>query len=225
MGINKNGFTLAEVLITLGVIGVVAAMTIPTLMNNIQDAQYYTAARKVFSVLSQATEKMVYENSGAIWDNSSSDSTALSKAAADAFVPYLSVIKEDFIEIIHPNDWVGYKSTTAVQTADSAGTRYGLLLKDGTVIRFIGWQNCGSSSGKLTNRCTLMLVDTNGNKSPNMFGRDAFAFYVIKDSNGNYKVVPSGPDTDMQSCSPGSTTTTTCNGCSEYVINNQPLPQ
>ena len=30
---NKNGFTLAETLITLGIIGIVAAMTIPTLIN------------------------------------------------------------------------------------------------------------------------------------------------------------------------------------------------
>lgn len=33
---KKNGFTLAEVLITLGIIGVVAALTMPTLIANIQ---------------------------------------------------------------------------------------------------------------------------------------------------------------------------------------------
>lgn len=36
---GKNGFTLAEVLITLGIIGVVAAMTIPTLIANTRAAQ------------------------------------------------------------------------------------------------------------------------------------------------------------------------------------------
>ena len=41
--IKKNAFTLAEVLITLGIIGIVAAITIPTLINNVQDAQYKTA--------------------------------------------------------------------------------------------------------------------------------------------------------------------------------------
>ena len=44
---NKKGFTLAEVLITLGIIGVVAAMTIPTLINNYQTKSWNTAA-KVF---------------------------------------------------------------------------------------------------------------------------------------------------------------------------------
>ena len=51
--IGMGGFTLAEVLITLGIIGVVAAMTMPTLINSTQGAQYKTA-KKALSVLSQA---------------------------------------------------------------------------------------------------------------------------------------------------------------------------
>ena len=49
-----GGFTLAEVLITLGIIGVVAAMTMPTLINSTQGAQYKTAYKKALSVMSQA---------------------------------------------------------------------------------------------------------------------------------------------------------------------------
>ena len=48
------GFTLAEVLITLGIIGVVAAMTMPTLINSTNGAQYKTAFKKALSVMSQA---------------------------------------------------------------------------------------------------------------------------------------------------------------------------
>ena len=48
------GFTLAEVLITLGIIGVVAAMTMPTLMNQTNGAQYKTAYKKALSAMSQA---------------------------------------------------------------------------------------------------------------------------------------------------------------------------
>ena len=48
------GFTLAEVLITLGIIGVVAAMTMPTLINSTQGAQYKAAFKKALSALSQA---------------------------------------------------------------------------------------------------------------------------------------------------------------------------
>ena len=50
----KGAFTLAEVLITLGIIGVVAAMTMPTLINSTQGAQYKTAYKKALSVMSQA---------------------------------------------------------------------------------------------------------------------------------------------------------------------------
>ena len=50
----RGGFTLAEVLITLGIIGVVAAMTMPTLMNSTQGAQYKAAYKKALSALSQA---------------------------------------------------------------------------------------------------------------------------------------------------------------------------
>lgn len=50
---KRFGFTLAEVLITLGIIGVVAAMTMPTLMNSTQGAQYKTALKKVISSISQ----------------------------------------------------------------------------------------------------------------------------------------------------------------------------
>ena len=50
----KQGFTLAEVLTTLMVIGVVAAMTIPTLLNSTDDQQHKVALKKAVSVLSQA---------------------------------------------------------------------------------------------------------------------------------------------------------------------------
>lgn len=56
--VNHTGFTLAEVLITLGIIGVVAAMTIPTLTSKIQNLQYATAYRKAFSSLNQALRLM-----------------------------------------------------------------------------------------------------------------------------------------------------------------------
>ncbi len=51
---RRQGFTLAEVLITLGIIGVVAAMTIPTLISNTNGAQFKTAYKKALSTLNQA---------------------------------------------------------------------------------------------------------------------------------------------------------------------------
>lgn len=46
----KNGFTLAEVLITLGIIGVVAAMTMPTLIQKNQDKELISRIKKTYSM-------------------------------------------------------------------------------------------------------------------------------------------------------------------------------
>ena len=51
---SRKGFTLAEVLITLGIIGVVAAMTIPTLIQNTNSVKFATQFKKDISTLSQA---------------------------------------------------------------------------------------------------------------------------------------------------------------------------
>ena len=51
---KKLGFTLAEVLITLVIIGVIAAMTVPTLMQNTNAQEYRTAFKKSISALNQA---------------------------------------------------------------------------------------------------------------------------------------------------------------------------
>ena len=51
---KRSGFTLAEVLITLGIIGVVAAMTIPTLIANTNGAKFRSQFKKSLSTLNQA---------------------------------------------------------------------------------------------------------------------------------------------------------------------------
>ncbi|MDD3238143.1 MAG: type II secretion system protein [Candidatus Gastranaerophilales bacterium] len=51
---NRKAFTLAEVLITLVIIGVIAAMTIPSLLNNTNKQETITSLKKSYSVLSQA---------------------------------------------------------------------------------------------------------------------------------------------------------------------------
>ena len=60
----KKAFTLAEVLITLGIIGVVASMTIPSLISGYRDKQYVTALKKSVSILSNAYNLAIYENGG-----------------------------------------------------------------------------------------------------------------------------------------------------------------
>ena len=52
---KRIAFTLAEVLVTLGIIGVVSAMTVPTLMQNYQRQSYVTQLHKVYNEVQQAT--------------------------------------------------------------------------------------------------------------------------------------------------------------------------
>ena len=59
---DKFGFTLAEVLITLGIIGVVAAMTIPSLIQKYQEKVFVTGAKKFYSLISQAAQLAVINN-------------------------------------------------------------------------------------------------------------------------------------------------------------------
>ena len=65
-----RGFTLAEVLITLGIIGVVAACTLPTLINATQAKELHTALLKSYSILQQVIQRMSFEEGRDItWDN------------------------------------------------------------------------------------------------------------------------------------------------------------
>lgn len=220
----NQGFTLAEVLITLGIIGVVAAMTIPTIINNTQNAEFSTAMKKTYSVLSNATSKMLADNSGTIWDVSPSDQNQLSINMKDAYKQYLYTIQDGTMSsLISISGWYGYKSTTSLVITTG---RYGLITKDGTFMRFFSAQNCSGTVPSGLSYCGNITVDTNGNKKPNMMGKDAGIFFLLKDSSNNYKLVPGGTLTGY-TCDPetnGSTSQSTSDGCTEYIIYGKPLP-
>jgi len=62
----KPAFTLAEVLVTLVIIGVLATLTIPALITNIQDAQDKSAWKNASSIISQATRMLATDNGGSL---------------------------------------------------------------------------------------------------------------------------------------------------------------
>lgn len=67
----KKAFTLAEVLITLGIIGVVAALTMPMLIGHFEKTTTATKLKKFYSVMAQATDKAMSENGNwSTWDYS-----------------------------------------------------------------------------------------------------------------------------------------------------------
>lgn len=217
-------FTLAEVLIVLGIIGIIAELTIPDLYANFQKQVYITSAKKAYSVLSSATSSLIYDNSG-IWDNSSADGAVLSKNMADSYSKYFSYIKKDYIENILTQGWLGYESSTIVLPNNSNSQRYAILLKDGMILRFYSSQNCSSGTTSGYYICGDINLDVNGNKKPNMYGKDVYTFDIVKTSDGVYKILPSGVGIDSSyTCSYNSQTQATSMGCTELVITNQPLP-
>ena len=81
--VRKHAFTLAEVLVTLGIIGVVAALTMPTLMANHQKAVQKAQFKKAYSLFSnavfQAQAQMGYPAYCSYWDGARACSTKCTK--------------------------------------------------------------------------------------------------------------------------------------------------
>ena len=66
----KKGFTLAEVLITLMIIGIVAALTIPSVISNYQQQEFKTGLKKAVSVLNEAIQMNIAQDGETPYDNS-----------------------------------------------------------------------------------------------------------------------------------------------------------
>ena len=65
----KKGFTLAEILFVLMVIGVIATMTVPSMMKGVQEAQYKTAVKKAYNTISNMTAKFGVEGKMPVYDS------------------------------------------------------------------------------------------------------------------------------------------------------------
>lgn len=169
---EKRAFTLAEVLITLGIIGVVAAMTIPVLMNSSQDQVYRSTARKAYSGLSNATNLILNENGG--------DLSNIFTAAniIDTYSDKMKIIKkcnDSYAEGCWPTSWAKGPAVSQVQ-------KPGMILSDGTFVVFNFYAfDCSFTHGNALNTCADINVDTNGVKPPNTAGKDMLAFVLYKD--------------------------------------------
>lgn len=181
------GFTLAEVLITLGIIGVVAAMTIPTLINNSQKSQYVAGLQKSISTLSNGF-KQIMTDTGC----SDMPCTGIIGADSEATVDNIetakvfSVIKKCHINQSGCHDkMVSYLNT--VQAWVPSANYSMLVLKDGTVMGYSTvLPNCDHIAGnnQYAETCVYhTIIDVNGPKAPNIIGRDVFRFYISKYGN------------------------------------------
>ena len=188
---KKFGFTLAEVLITLGIIGVVAALTAPALVQNAGTAKIGPTLAKVVSTLENANEQMLHDE----------DATDLSKIAR---------LEADYYELLSK-----YISGSSYDTTVNGNLEFDppMTLWDGNqagglsmraylfnfsdnICLIVGIPAASSSDynpkGSFKGRYAYMYVDINGSKTkPNKLGKDVF--YFIIDKSGS--VIPYGSST------------------------------
>lgn len=98
---RKNGFTLAEILITLAVIGVVATLTMPVLMQKYNNRIVETRLKKVYTVMNQAILMSEAKNgSREYWNFSDPDFWKTN------FAPYLKVVKTEPFRAMNGYDYL-----------------------------------------------------------------------------------------------------------------------
>ena len=199
---NKSfkGFTLAEVLITLGIIGVVAAMTLPTLISNYQKRVYENQLKKAASVLSNGFKLMMAHDGVTELKDTYAFSGMTGTVTYLIGEPTQSCTVGDTRENINTDDCrslrkgfedvfsgVRFTSCDGRQMKYLNGDNYHVRSTDITCIEFAdgsvifsGVFNVSPSSSILPYQAQFW-IDINGPKNPNTIGRDIFDFYVGKD--------------------------------------------
>lgn len=195
----KQGFTLAEVLITLVIIGVIAAITIPSLMNKTNEQDTVVAVKKAYSILGQAYQRVVAENGEIIPSTLSSNGTEATKAFGDIFAKQLNTQKVCGMSTDEDCFAKSYKffNGTGDNNYNAASTFYKIRLNDGMSVVFSKHDNSYDRAGDsdpLSHIIVYADVDINGDKGPNTYGKDVFFFYITK-----YGVVPNGTPDDTAS--------------------------
>lgn len=217
---NLKAFTLAEVLITLGIIGIVAVMTIPTLVTKCREQIIVNQLHKTHAVLNQAFKLAVADYDGIEgWDiGPNSDTTAGAVKLYNMFRPYLKLgedcgsqsgcfysgtYKSLFGNTIswHPRTWSRYAR--------------GRLL-DGTSLAF--WSNGSCKESRTIIICGTVYVDINGNQRPNQSGVDYFEFIITPSG-----IIPATPSIDDEICQFRNTSNLNGASCTGWVLQNKNL--
>ena len=226
---HLNGFTLAEVLITLGIIGVVAAMTLPALVQKQQDKITVTKLKKAYSVISQAYLMARNENGeinnwgfagnitnsdrdeNGVFDSSVYDNSEL---FGSKLIPYMKVTSTCYDRGTNCKIPSQYNLSVSIRYNKNTTTQ--IKLADGTVF-LGGWLaniNCTQ-----TVSCGDFSVDVNGPENkPNTVGKDVFYFAIYQN-----KIVPYGGNTGSATFDKRCKNGGDGYGCTAWVIYNENL--
>ncbi len=208
---HKFGFTLAEVLITLGVIGVVAAMTLPSLTKKYQDKLLLTQVKKSYSELENAVKLYAAQNSCSditcISDTSGTSEELLQRlyksfkgATYCSKTKQKGICKYTLVKGYTPtNDGYGHAiysdSFRAPFFVSASGAAY-MVLQYNECPRqvqshitddkgnYVLDDNGQPMIKYVTNNvCAVIYVDANGvDKSPNQYGADVFQVNILASS-------------------------------------------
>lgn len=192
-----KGFTLAEVLITLLVIGVVCSLVIPAVIQDIQMQEFKVAWKKTFAELNQATKRIMIDNGGTIKYLCTNNHP---KCYRDKFLPYLNYTKICESADAEGNCWV-YHDDMKFLNGDTIPVGWGvdspsIVLSNGSSINFFSFStdDCsrttwGNPMGKPV--CGFFFVDVNGFKKPNTIGKDIYSAFLIENM-----ILPTGTQGD-----------------------------
>jgi len=173
---QRVAFTLAEVLITLAIIGVVAAMTIPTLINNYQEKITVTKVKKMYTVLSNAYSLYKIENGPLPLLGGSYEEVGDPQRVYNVFKSNLKIavdcgtLDENYSCV--PAGYKGKNGADNYWDYATAEYYYKLILNDGSLIFF---RDGGVDSS------AHMFYDVNGKNGPNIWGYDLFNFIIYPD--------------------------------------------
>ena len=216
---GKFAFTLAEVLITLGIIGIVAALTIPTLTTKIREKVAANRLKDTYAILSEAYKLAVAENGPAEgWDIGTRDSQEGGQKLYEIFKPHLKLSQDcntsngcfykGTYKALFNNNWAWQPSSHGVYSRGQ--------LMNGVVLGF--WSagsGCEWSSAD-SNLCGSIWVDINGVDKPNKAGEDFF-YFSISDKG---IILPNVGNTGYYStkCKYNDTSNTNGGACTKWVI-------
>lgn len=187
---NYKAFTMAEVLITLGIIGVVAALTLPALIQKQQKKQFLTQAKVVYNILNNALEtaKVTYGTDIDNWEFLETGNN-LDKSmffAEKYLIPNLKVIEyckksANTPACKHSIDSYDYKGSdlTSFQPQTAFGTTF--VLNNSAVV------NVQSGDINGVNSRVRIIYDVNGIKKPNFMGKDVFVIELGGGQGGGDK--------------------------------------
>ena len=171
-GRRKVAFTLAEVLITLGVIGVVASLTLPSVINNYQKKVVAKRLATSYSTISNAfaMAKIDYDDILG-WDLPKDGENA--KIAEDFIDKYFLPYFDSYEKV----GWMTFNRFYDIKPYSGAGG-YFVRLKSGVVLTF-AFATYRDAESVLHYSYPYFNIDINGKNKPNKVGRDRFSFTLF----------------------------------------------